>query len=466
MEENKPNRIVSENKGFYIDSKTGLFNQKYLMECCMKELSRAKRHKYSLSVTVIKLDYRAQVLRDSEKRLKNIIDEIGRFVRKSMRFEDIAGYYEDDKIGLLMPYSTRKESFNMMERLRKKFYQHPMVRKYKVKLTLSFGMASYPYNASTVQHLFDKAMDSLTLASESGGNQVRSSVKIEKDAFKLAFCPPSFNSSFYSNVLSGVREVLEDVGNIDLKIDAPDKESDYESLRQILEKHIRNKVGAIAVCTMASELLKETVQKAYESEIPVFFFNTPKNLFHDKVASYIGYNQMEAGRKVGRYLSRLMRKKGKLAIIDGLPEETSMERMSGFMEVIKECPEIEIVDIIRADWEREKARKAAERIFRSHSDVDSFFALNDEMALGITDTLEEKDKQGKVFVVGLDGTTAAKDSIREGKLTATLDTHPVEMGKILMRSILRYKIKKERVSRNIRSPITMVDEENLEFAFK
>jgi ABC-type sugar transport system substrate-binding protein len=79
------------------------------------------------------------------------------------------------------------------------------------------------------------------------------------------------------------------------------------------------------------------------------------------------------------------------------------------------------------------------------------------MALGASDAVAAAGRRGEIFVVGLDGTRAALQAIREGALTATLDTNPREMGRILMRTVVRGLNRRERVEPEILSPIHITD---------
>ena len=102
-----------------------------------------------------------------------------------------------------------------------------------------------------------------------------------------------------------------------------------------------------------------------------------------------------------------------------------------------------------------------EKILKKHPKLDAVFGVSDEMALGALDTIIKKNLNGDVFVVGLDGNYNAMKSIKEGNLTATLNTNPIEMGRILMRTILRSKIKGEKIEGKTYVPITMVDLANV-----
>lgn len=168
---------------------------------------------------------------------------------------------------------------------------------------------------------------------------------------------------------------------------------------------------------------------------------------------------------VAKYVIRILRNKGKIAIIEGLPEAASMEMKDGFIETVKDTG-IEILDCRNGEWALEKARDIAGSLIRRHPDLDAIWGENDEMALGAVDAIAAAGMLGKVLAIGADGSKNAFESIKMGQLTATLNTNPIEIGKLLMRTVIRNMIKEEKVEPYIQSPINMVDLENVDESLK
>lgn len=71
-----------------------------------------------------------------------------------------------------------------------------------------------------------------------------------------------------------------------------------------------------------------------------------------------------------------------------------------------------------ADWDRQKAKELASTWIQQNPDLKAIFCNNDDMALGVVEAVEEAKKD--ILVVGVDGIGEAYDSIRAGKLDATV----------------------------------------------
>ena len=61
-------------------------------------------------------------------------------------------------------------------------------------------------------------------------------------------------------------------------------------------------------------------------------------------------------------------------------------------------------------------------------DGELFFAVNDDMALGVADALRAAGRSGAARVIGVDGIAEAIEAVRTGALDATVSQYPYVMG--------------------------------------
>ncbi|MFL5825913.1 MAG: substrate-binding domain-containing protein [Thermoleophilaceae bacterium] len=152
------------------------------------------------------------------------------------------------------------------------------------------------------------------------------------------------------------------------------------------------------------------------------------NRAHVRINSFIGTDDVAAGRLAGARMAALLRGVGDVALIAGLPDNVnSGRRLRGFERGIRGSS-VGVVARVTADYDRTKAESAAARIVRAHPRISGFFAVNDEMALGVADALRVAGNTGKIKVIGVDGIPEALDALREGSLSATVSQYPYVMG--------------------------------------
>jgi len=156
-------------------------------------------------------------------------------------------------------------------------------------------------------------------------------------------------------------------------------------------------------------------------------FNTQNELADGVVTSYVRYDQYEGGAKVAEFVGEYFNGVANAAIIEGLPSDHTTERKGGFSDRAKELyPGVRIVASQPGDWEREKGMNAASNMIQANPNIDVFFGLSDEMALGALRAVEEAGSKARV--VGFDGNPNAVESVIAGKLLCTLSIGGVETG--------------------------------------
>ncbi len=243
---------------------------------------------------------------------------------------------------------------------------------------------------------------------------------------RIALVPPAMISPYYASVISGAKEAVARLG-YELITLAPESESDYIKQVEIVEDLIVEEVDGLILCAINADAIISAVKKANQANIPVIMFNTQNELADGVVTSYVRYDQYEGGAKVAEFVGEYFNGVANAAIIEGLPSDHTTERKGGFSDRAKELyPGVRIVASQPGDWEREKGMNAASNMIQANPNIDVFFGLSDEMALGALRAVEEAGSKARV--VGFDGNPNAVESVIAGKLLCTLSIGGVETG--------------------------------------
>ncbi len=449
-----------------IDKETGIYDKKSFDDLIAKEVLRASRSSISVCTAVISIDNFARVSKlCGPAGVNSIIHSIAKVVKKNIRAYFPICILGKNEIGVIFPDTIKRVTISILKSVRQKVAQTAFHDKNNkiIYVTLSIGIANYPENALNTSKLMGRTREALSLAKKENGNRVLSYVTTSHTSTRLAVIPPAISTPFYSFVLLGMREIIEDAGNIELLLFGGTDDLDFKSHEEGIKQALAAKPDVIALCSKINP--GKYIKKANEMKIPVFGFNlmsfkmSPKG----RVLSHVGYDQREAGRKVGRYLARILRGKGKVAILEGVvTENDSIDRTKGFLDIVKKYPGIKVVEKTSAEWMRKTAEKITKGILNRHHALDAIFCLNDEMAIGAGISVRDKGKQGKIFIVGLDGSRDGLQSIKDGLITATMNGNPIEMGRVLTRTILRSMIKEEKIPAKVESPTMMVDLVNID----
>lgn len=253
--------------------------------------------------------------------------------------------------------------------------------------------------------------------------------------FVLAFTSPALTSPAYSYMLAGLKQVLaEENSNIQLKVNSPSSEADVGAQVTIVENFIQMGVNCIAICAMSNDAIGPAVVEANNAKIPVIAFNTPTPWPSGNAATDVGYDQRKAGEIAAQQIIKILPDGGEIGIVEGLPSDFNTSRIGGAKDVLKDHPNIKVALEQSGDWSKDTAYKVTQNMLTANPDIKLIYAVSDEMALGVKAAV--KDSNMKVYVLGLDGTLDAFNSIAAGDLDATVDTHLAQEGKNIAKAAI------------------------------
>ncbi|WP_126426166.1 substrate-binding domain-containing protein [Brevibacillus marinus] len=206
--------------------------------------------------------------------------------------------------------------------------------------------------------------------------------------------------------------------NVDLTI--LDANNDVSKQISQIENLISQKVDAIIVAAVDSDAVAPAVQKAKEAGIPLIGLNMLIN--SPDVTAYSGPNDVEAGELEMQYVADKLGGKGNIVILEGpIGTSAQLQRREGIHNVLEKNPGIQVLAEQTANWSRAEALSLMENWLQSfEGQIDAVVAQNDEMALGAIQALEAKGLKDEVIVVGVDAIKDACESIKAGKLDATV----------------------------------------------
>lgn len=112
---------------------------------------------------------------------------------------------------------------------------------------------------------------------------------------------------------------------------------------------------------------------------------------------------------------------GKVAIIAGLTgADNAQKRTEGMMEVFAKYPNIEVVQTVYCDWDRQKAMAAAEDIITANPDIKAFIVQDDGMAWGVYAAIEAAGKTDSILIASQGFYESSIPAIQEGKFMFTI----------------------------------------------
>ena len=182
-----------------------------------------------------------------------------------------------------------------------------------------------------------------------------------------------------------------------------------------------------------------------------------------EVSTYIGTDNVEAGKMGGEAMVEALGGSGKVALIGGISGDvTSAARLDGFTQA---AGDLEIVQTVAADWDRQTAQTRATDILSANPDLKGFFSANDDMALGIARAVANAGMTGKVDIIGVDGIEDALKAVESGDLTASVAQYPYAIGEMGVQAC-EMAAAGEELPANVTAPVAVVTKDNAQDALE
>ncbi len=139
-----------------IDDHTGLFNARHLYHSLEAEVARARRFGRNFSLIFFDLD-RFKLVNDRHGHQAGsaVLKEVGGVLRGALRAMDVPVRYGGDEFVVLLPEADRGQAYAVAERLRRSINGTEFLhdRGLDVRITASFGIATYPEDGTTSEEL-------------------------------------------------------------------------------------------------------------------------------------------------------------------------------------------------------------------------------------------------------------------------------------------------------------------------
>jgi len=142
------------------DDLTQLFNRRYLFERLERELQTAKAFQRPLSLIVIDLDSMKLVNDNFGHRFGDeLLTAFGRFLLEQTRASDVPARTGGDEFAIILPDTSDKAAVALRGRLMHRLEEIDLIEpdNAKIKVTASFGVASYPRDGDNVDAIMQRA---------------------------------------------------------------------------------------------------------------------------------------------------------------------------------------------------------------------------------------------------------------------------------------------------------------------
>lgn len=276
---------------------------------------------------------------------------------------------------------------------------------------------------------------------------------------RIAYMPPATEFNYYIAIGEGIKAMAAKMGAETFML-APQSGADINGQMGMIQDVITRGVDAIILSTHDEHAAAPLVEQAVAQGIEVVIVNSDIPDFPTPVHGVVGYSQRKGTRKIGEYAVTMMAgKRTVVGIIEGQPGYHSTERVGGFVDVISQHDNFEIVSSLDGKWNVEGGNTAGMDMLQAHPEINLIFAANDYEIMGAQKAASSLGRSDLVLL-GNDGDTAALEEIAAGNVTGTVNTTPFVMGQIAFQVVVD-GLHGNFTGGFVETPTVIVDRENV-----
>ena len=261
-------------------------------------------------------------------------------------------------------------------------------------------------------------------------NLAGKSLAVTKKYLKFGYILFASTSSnpFFIDVVNGIEERAAELGEYNISVDIRYADIDNPSIQvQMINELIESGISGLAITPISHPIVMERIKELTSDGFPVVTVNS--DIPDSGRIAYVGSDYYKSGETAAGILNLICNGVSKVGIVMGSPLVLChSERVAGFTERIEEA--YNGLEIIATEINHDddiQSYVVTKRLLEKHPEIDSLYLVAAGVG-GAFRAIKELGLEHKLKVVSYDSTTASRDLIRSGAISASITQEPFVQG--------------------------------------
>ena len=237
----------------------------------------------------------------------------------------------------------------------------------------------------------------------------------EEKKVNLGVSIPAATHGWTGGVVFWANEAKKDLekAHPGLKITVKTAGSPAEQANQLQDLLTATKIDTLVVLPFESASLTKPVAQLKNKGVYVTVVDRGLT---DPAAqdAYVSGNNAGFAKISAEYLAGILNGKGNVVVLRGIPTTIDNERMEGFESVMKNYPEIKILDAKHGNWNRDDAFKVMQDYLTRFKQIDAVWTGDDDMSVGALKAIEQAKRNDIKIVLGGAGSKGMIKTLIDG----------------------------------------------------
>lgn len=217
----------------------------------------------------------------------------------------------------------------------------------------------------------------------------------------LGVAIPAATHSFTAGIVWWANEAKKELeaAHPDLKVTIKTAANAGEQANQLQDLTTANRINALVIFPFESAALTRPVAQVKKQGVYVTVVD--RGLTDTSAQdAYVSGDNTAFGKVPAEYIAKALDGKGNIVALRGIATTLDNERMDAFNSVMKDYPDIKLLDARYANWNRDDAFKVMQDYLTRFKQIDAVWAADDDMAVGVLKAIEQAKREDIKIVFG------------------------------------------------------------------
>jgi ribose transport system substrate-binding protein len=303
----------------------------------------------------------------------------------------------------------------------------------------------------------------LTVAIAAAGSLAAFGAQAQASNVNLGVAIPAATHSFTAGIVFWANEAKKDLekAHPGLKVTVKTASGAPEPANQLQDLLTATKINTLVIFPFESAALTKPVAQAKAKGVYVTVVD--RGLTDTSAQdAYVSGDNTAFGRIPAEYLAKALNGKGNIVALRGIPTTIDNERMDAFNAVMKNYPDIKLLDAKPGNWNRDDAFKVMQDYLTRFKQIDAVWAADDDMAFGVLKAIEQAKRKDIKIVFGGAGAKSMVKTLMDGSnplIQANVSYSPKFMYDAI-KLTAEARVKGEKLPPNTIIPSVLITKEN------
>lgn len=248
----------------------------------------------------------------------------------------------------------------------------------------------------------------------------------QKKNLKLGVVLLGLSTSFYDDVLVGVRSKAEELEGYNCTVLIKQTEYDLQQQLDAIDDLLQDGISGLAISPYNDILVRDKINELYEQGIPVVTLNT--DIENSRRIAYVGSNYYRCGEAAAGLMHLMTKGNVYTGIVSGSQNVLChTERIAGFRNILKSYPNIQIVDTITNNDDEIESYELTTRLLASHPEINALY-FSAGGVYGGCRAVMSAGRDSDMTIITNDMVATTRDFMEKGLIAATICQQPFLQG--------------------------------------